>query len=40
MTMLPNKMKAIIAYAPGDYRLEEINVPGINVRIIAFNRCK
>jgi len=28
--MLPNKMKAIITYAQGDYRLEEIDVPSIN----------
>ena len=27
MTNLPEKMKAIVAYAPGDYRLEEVETP-------------
>lgn len=27
MSNLPEKMKAIVAYAPGDYRLEEVDVP-------------
>ena len=24
---LPKKMKAVVAYAPGDYRLEEVDTP-------------
>ena len=27
MNNLPEKMKAIVAYAPGDYRLEEVETP-------------
>jgi 2-desacetyl-2-hydroxyethyl bacteriochlorophyllide A dehydrogenase len=27
MSNIPQKMKAIVAYAPGDYRLEEVDVP-------------
>ena len=27
---LPQKMKAVVAYKPGDYRLEEIPLPEIN----------
>jgi len=27
MSRLPAKMKALVAYAPGDYRLEEVSVP-------------
>ena len=27
MSNLPEKMKAIVAYAPGDYRLEEVDTP-------------
>jgi 2-desacetyl-2-hydroxyethyl bacteriochlorophyllide A dehydrogenase len=29
MTAIPEKMRAIVAYAPGDYRLEEVDVPKI-----------
>lgn len=27
MGILPEKMKAIVAYAPGDYRLELVDTP-------------
>ncbi len=27
MSNLPEKMKAIVAYAPGDYRLETVDTP-------------
>jgi len=27
---IPRKMKAVVAYKPGDYRLEEVDVPAIN----------
>lgn len=30
MVAIPDKMKAVMAYAPGDYRLEEVAVPAIN----------
>jgi len=44
MTGLPKKMKALIAYAPGDYRLEEVPVPTagegeIVIRIEACGIC-
>ncbi|MGG1312026.1 erythritol/L-threitol dehydrogenase [Cohnella laeviribosi] len=29
MTAIPEKMRAVVAYAPGDYRLEEVDVPKI-----------
>ena len=39
--MLPEKMKAIVAYAPGDYRYEEVNVPraGEGEMILKVEAC-
>ena len=39
--MLPEKMKAIVAYAPGDYRFEEVDVPraGSEEMILKIEAC-
>jgi len=39
--MLPDKMKAIVTYAPGDYRLEEVDVPraGDGEMVIKVEAC-
>ena len=41
MSTLPSKMKAIVAYAPGDYRLEEVDVPraGEGEMILKIEAC-
>ncbi len=41
MSSLPEKMKAIVAYAPGDYRLETVNVPraGEGEMILKVEAC-
>lgn len=41
MTRLPDKMKALVAYAPGDYRLEMVDTPhaGENEVILQVEAC-
>lgn len=41
MSNLPEKMKAIVAYAPGDYRYEEVDVPraGEGEMILKIEAC-
>ena len=41
MNNLPEKMKAIVAYAPGDYRLEEVETPhaGEGEMILKVEAC-
>ena len=41
MSKLPEKMKAIVAYAPGDYRLEEVETPhaGEGEMILKVEAC-
>ncbi|MFP3154130.1 alcohol dehydrogenase catalytic domain-containing protein [Lachnospiraceae bacterium ZAX-1] len=41
MGMLPKKMKAIVAYAPGDYRFEEVDTPraGEGEMILKVEAC-
>ena len=41
MSNLPEKMKAIVAYAPGDYRLETVDTPhaGEGEMILKVEAC-
>ena len=41
MSNLPEKMKAIVAYAPGDYRLEIVDTPhaGEGEMILKVEAC-
>ena len=41
MSNLPEKMKAIVAYAPGDYRLEVVDTPhaGEGEMILKVEAC-
>lgn len=41
MNSLPEKMKAIVAYEPGDYRLEEVETPhaGEGEMILKVEAC-
>lgn len=41
ISMIPGNMKAIVAYAPGDYRLETVDVPtaGFGEMVIKVEAC-